>query len=179
MIQSLVAPQTTEGRDDSGSSLPRIMNNEPIVIKNKIYIIEDKYPGKPQFKNDLLLKQDEIFIGGVDEDRIDDQASGSITFEKNRRSHLIQEAIRVPSTSHSLEAVERNGIFVQENSRQRSINEMSNNSSSNRGGGGGAGSDSNGSSRFKDSLRVKVSKIMPTYLGTKATLDAIVKPNKK
>ena len=165
MIQSLVAPQTTEGRNDSGSSLPRIINNEPIIIKNKIYIIEDKYPGKPQFKNDLLLKQDEIFIGGVDEDRIGGQASGSITFEKNRRSHLIQEAIRVPSTSHSLEAVEKNdnGIFVQENSRQRSNNEMSN-SSSNRG--GGTGSDSNGSSRFKDSLRVKVNKIMPTYLGT-------------
>ena len=52
MIQSLVAPQTAEGRDDSGSSLPRIINNEPIVIKNKIYIIEDKYPGKPLFKND-------------------------------------------------------------------------------------------------------------------------------
>ena len=84
----MAAPQKTEG-NDSGSSLPRITNNEPIIIKDRIYIIEDKFPGKPLFKNEQMLKQDEIFIGGVDEDRIDTQASGSATFKKNRRSHLV------------------------------------------------------------------------------------------
>ena len=64
-FEGIRASQNMSQRSD-GDSLPSI---EPVRIKNKIYHMVQKYPGKPLFKTNQLLKPDEIFIGGVEEDR--------------------------------------------------------------------------------------------------------------
>ena len=68
---------------ESPNSLPRITNT-PIRIKNRIYTVVDKFAGKPQFTNNQLLKADEVFIGGTE-----DEAQGRGQLRKNKRSMLV------------------------------------------------------------------------------------------
>ena len=165
LIQSLVGPLSTIQQRDSNSldniknsgndhhnHLPNIRQppktNEPIIIKNKIYIIEEKYPGKPQFKNCQLLNPDEIFIGGIDESRITTTDASKHTTRKSaaenqqfemqqqnqvldnkRMSHIVQSAIRVPATTNSstnMTLEQRNdSILIRENSRDNSNEQRS------------------------------------------------------
>ena len=152
LYQRLVATEANNDRSlpriediDRSLSLPKVVDDEPIRIKNRLYTIKDRCPNKPTYAAPTeLLLEEEIFMGGVEESK----SRG----RKHIHAKMVQSSLSIPSreTENSASTDKRSDVVPTVNTLKQKLQQKR-------------------ASQVDENYQVKVSKIMPTYQGSKLT----------